>query len=297
MDLRQLEYFVAVAEERSFTKGARRVRIVQSAVSAAVQKLERGLGAELFDRGGPQIELTDAGAALLPEAQAMLAGAQRARDAVAQAGGGLRGTVTVGALLSIMPIDIPAILGRFHVAHPDVTVRLRTSATGTGGLVEAIADGILDVAVVATMEAVAGVRLQHIADDSLQLVVPAGHPLAHAGRVRLRQLEGEPFIDFPTGWGNRTVADRAFSAAGVSRDVRFEAADGGLAVGLVRNGLGMVFLPSSVRAEFGGLHTVEIDDASLNLPIALATPSVRTLSPAASTLVNDIRRSAPALRT
>ncbi|MET7951092.1 LysR family transcriptional regulator [Micromonospora sp. NPDC005324] len=230
MDLRQLEYFVAVAEERSFTGGARRVRIVQSAVSAAIRKLERDLGAVLFDRSGSWITLTDAGAALLPKAQEVLAVAQRARDAVVEVRGGLRGTVNVGALLTLKSVDLAAILGRFHAAHPDVTIRMRTSPAGSGGHLQAVADGELDVAVVATLEPRAGgVRLQHFADDPLRLVVPAEHPLAGSARIGIRQLGGETFAGEEGTTGatrHRGVAQPAVGN-GLKLECEIQAADAG----------------------------------------------------------------------
>src|SRR6201992_1700580 len=131
VELHQLEYFVAVADELSFTRGARRAHVVQSAVSAAITRLERGLNAPLFERTRRRVTLTDAGTALLPEARATLAAAQSARDAVAAVRGGLRGSVSLGIMLSNGPVDLAAVLGGFHAAHPDVVVHARQAAEGT----------------------------------------------------------------------------------------------------------------------------------------------------------------------
>src|SRR6202453_2379718 len=138
MELRHLEVFVAVAEELSFTRASTRLHLVQSGVSSAIKALERDLGAQLFDRDRHRVMLTDAGQVLLPEARATLAAAQAARDAVSEAQGGLRGTVTVGTMLSTGPLDLPGLLGRFHRAHPGVAVRLRLSATGSPGVRPAV---------------------------------------------------------------------------------------------------------------------------------------------------------------
>jgi DNA-binding transcriptional LysR family regulator len=134
MELRHLEYFVAVAEELSFTRASRRLHVVQSGVSSSIQGLERELAAVLFDRDRHRVALTDAGHALLPEARATLAAAQAARDAVGEARGGLRGTVTVGTMQSTGQLDVPGLLGRFHTTHPGVAVRLRLAAAGSAGL-------------------------------------------------------------------------------------------------------------------------------------------------------------------
>jgi len=168
MELRHLEVFVAVAEELSFTRASARLHLVQSGVSSAIKALERDLGAVLFDRDRHRVMLTDAGQVLLPEARATLAAAQAARDAVSQAQGGLRGTVTVGTMLSTGPLDLPGLLGRFHQTHPGVTVKLRMSASGSAGLAREVLDGSLDLAVV-----------------SLPGPAPAGLSLRRTARGRL----------------------------------------------------------------------------------------------------------------
>src|ERR1700727_2308856 len=115
--LESLRKFVVVAEELSFTRASRRLHVVQSGVSSAIASLERELGATLFDRDRHRVALTDAGLA--------------ARDAVAQARAGLRGTLTVGTMLSTGSFDLAALLGRFHATHPGVSVHLRQAPAGS----------------------------------------------------------------------------------------------------------------------------------------------------------------------
>ena len=223
MELRHLEVFVAVAEELSFTRASTRLHLVQSGVSSAIKALERDLGAVLFDRDRHRVMLTDAGQVLLPEARATLAAAQAARDAVSQAQGGLRGTVTVGTMLSTGPLDLPGVLGRFHQTNPGVTVKLRMSASGSAGLAREVLDGSLDLAVVSLPgPAPAGLSLRPVAEEPLVAVGQPGHPLA-ARPATIAELAAEPFIDYPPGWGTRAFADRAFAAAGLDREVPFEA--------------------------------------------------------------------------
>jgi DNA-binding transcriptional LysR family regulator len=145
LNLEYLRRFVVVAEELSFTRASARLHLVQSGVSSAVKALERDLGTELFDRDRHRVLLTDVGQVLLPEARATLAAAQAARDAVSQAQGGLRGTITVGTMLSTGPLNLPGVLERFHRAHPGVTVRLRMAASGSAGLARQVLDGSLDL--------------------------------------------------------------------------------------------------------------------------------------------------------
>ena len=282
VELRHLQYFVAVAEELSFTRASRRLHVVQSGVSSAIQSLERELGVPLFDRDRHRVALTDAGAALLPEARATLAAAQAALDAVSEARGGLRGTLTVGTMLSTGQVDLPALLGQFHGAHPGVVVRLRLAAGGSAELAREVLGGSLDLALLAlTGRPPAGLALHPLSEEPLLLVCAPGHPLAGGSAVTLDQLAAEPFIDFPSGWGNRTVVDRAFAAAGLERQVQFEVADYAAAVGLVRHQLGVAFLPASTTADLTGLARLRLSPRPLRWRLSVATPSTRRPSAAA----------------
>ncbi|MDG4825411.1 LysR family transcriptional regulator [Asanoa sp. WMMD1127] len=297
MELRQLEYFVAVAEEGSFTKGAQRVHVAQSAVSATIRKLERELGASLFQRAANPIALSDAGEALLPEAKAVLGSAFRAKDIVAQVREGLRGTIRMGTLTPIgtrpgaegpLLIDLAAVLGRFHATHPGVNIRLRGVVTGSAGHLVDLTGGDLDLAMVGIVDRPPGVRLHRLGSIRWSFVCARRHPLAAERAVTLADLKNETFVDFPRGWGNREMIDRAFAAGGLSRDVPFEAADPEGALALVRNGLGVAFLPRSCVGDGEHVAVVDVAGADLDLPIALATPADRPPSRATAALIDAL---------
>ena len=146
MELRHLEYFLAVAENRSFTVAAKRLHVVQSGVSATIKALERELGAELFFRGPAGVTLTPAGEELRPHARETLDAARAAKDAVNATRGSVRGTVTVGTLTRINVIDLPTLLVDLHARHPEVVVHLRAASAGSAGLLRQLRDGDLDVA-------------------------------------------------------------------------------------------------------------------------------------------------------
>jgi DNA-binding transcriptional LysR family regulator len=291
LSLDHLKKFVVVAEELSFTRASRRLHVVQSGVSSAIQGLERELGAPLFDRDRHRVALTDAGLALLPEARATLAAAQAAQDAVAQARAGLRGTLTVGTMVSIGTVDVAGLLGRFHTTHPGVSVHLRHAPGGSAGLAAQVIAGELDLALVALPgQAPAGLRLQPLTEEPLLLIAATWHPLAGRREVTLAQLADEDFVDFPPGWGNRTVADRAFAAAGLDRRVPFEVTEFTSAAGLVRNGLGIAFIPQSAAGLDGldGLEVIGLDGPALQWRISVATPTARRLSAAARAFVAEL---------
>jgi DNA-binding transcriptional LysR family regulator len=289
MELRHLAYFVAVAEESSFTRAAERLHVVQSGVSAAIKALEHELDAPLLERTSKRVALTDAGAALLPRARAALDAARAARDAVDQVRGGLRGTLRIGTLTSIGLVDLPALLGHFHRTHPDVTLELSVSTRGSGGLVDALTDGRLDLALVSVPgRPPAGAHLRQLLHYPMELVLPAGHRLVTAPAVRIADLADEQFVDFPAGYGNRRVVDRAFAAAGVDRQVALEVIDITTGASFVRHGLGIAILPRFAVPDEVDLVVRPVADADLDWPLAVATSAVRAPSAAALALLGMI---------
>ncbi|MFJ3757965.1 LysR substrate-binding domain-containing protein [Streptomyces sp. NPDC090080] len=184
MELRQLTYFVAVAEELHFGRAADRLHIVQSAVSMQIQRLERELGAELFDRTPRRVRLTGAGERLLPEARAVLAAAERARSSVVPPAGLRIGTSTgLGAHLD-------RILAAFARRAPDVPVELYSLPAAER--LARVAGGALDAAFVRAVEPVPGVRVHPLWPDPLVAALPAGHPLARCAEIGVGDLAGLP---------------------------------------------------------------------------------------------------------
>ena len=288
MELRHLEYFVAVAEELSFTRASRRLHVVQSGVSSAIQGLERELGAALFDRDRHRVTLTEAGRALLPEARATLAAAWAAADAVAETTAGLRGALSIGTMISTGPVGLPVLLGRFHEQHPGVLVKLRVMPGGSAELAREVISGGLDLALLSLPgEAPAGLAVRPLAHEPLALICAAKHPLAGEKSVPLEALTEEAFIDFPVGWGTRAIVDRAFAAAGIDRQGSFEVADYAAAAGLVGNGLGVAFVPASTAASLDGVARVRVD-AALDWRILVATAATRRASAAARAFLAEL---------
>ncbi|MET7669731.1 LysR family transcriptional regulator [Micromonospora luteifusca] len=286
MELRQLEYFVAVAEEQNFTRAAARLHVVQSAVSAAVKTLERELGAPLLDRNSKRVLLTDAGAALLPRARIALDAARDARDAVAEVHGGLRGTLRIGTMTSIRLLRLPALLGEFHRRHPGVLLQTSAAPSGSQGLIDALAERRIDLAFVSLPGAPpADIHLTELARSVIDLAVPDDHPLASRESVTLGELAGLDFIDSPVGYGNRAVTDRAFATAGLSRRVAIEIPDIATGAEHVRHGLGIALLPRFVVAGAEGVRTLTVTGADLDWTLSLAIPVGRPVGAAARALI------------
>ncbi|MDF3298871.1 LysR family transcriptional regulator [Streptomyces tropicalis] len=280
MDLQQMRYVVAVAETASFTRAAEQCHVVQSALSHQVARLEKELGARLFERTSRRVRLSPAGEAFLPAARQALEAAERARAEVAAATGEIRGRLTVGSIPTVAAVDLPAVLRDYRLRHPQVRISLRTGASER--LVEQVRDGALDVAFLGVQPGFRpqGVRDRELAHGRHVAVVAPGHPLATRHEVDLRLLSEEVFVDFADGSAARAQSDRAFAAVGLRREVAFEVSGVELMVRMVRHGLGIALLPAAFTAELHGLRCVPITDGPVR--VERLVWSRFTPSPAAS---------------
>ncbi|MFF7941339.1 LysR family transcriptional regulator [Nocardia gamkensis] len=261
MELQQMRYVLAVAETNSFTRAAERCLVVQSALSHQIARLERELGARLFERTSRRVRLTAAGAAFLPAARQCLDAAERAAAEVAAAVGEVRGRLAVGLIPTVAAVDIPEALRDFRQRYPHVRISLRVGASEE--LVERVTQGALDVAFLGlpTTARPRGVAAHELARDRLVAVVAPDHPLAGAPTVDLRRLSSEVFVDLPAGIAGRLQSDQAFAAVGLDRDVAFEVTSADYIARLVRPGLAVAMLPSAYTPQLEGVVTIAVSDA------------------------------------
>jgi DNA-binding transcriptional LysR family regulator len=282
MDLRQLSYFLAVAEERQFTRAATRVSVAQPAVSAQIRRLERELGQALFHRDQRAVRLTAAGEALLPHARAALAAADRGRDEVASLRGLLHGRLRVGVA---GPVDhrFAEALGDFHRAHPAVEISLTQEHNEP--LLEAVARGDVDAAIVGVgaQPLPPRIRTRVVATEPLVLAVRRGDPLSRRKTVGLAQLRQQPMITLVRGSGLRTVLENACREAGFVPRIAAEAGELSFLVELAAEGLGVAVLPSSAT-EGADLAVLKISRPRLQRRTALAWNETVT-SPAGHALI------------
>jgi DNA-binding transcriptional LysR family regulator len=286
VELRHLEHFLAVAEERSFTRAAARIHLVQSALSVSVRSLERELGARLFDRTTHSVQLTDAGAALVVEARRTLAAAEAARDAVAAVQGGVRGTVRLGIMHSLALIDLAALLTRYHRAHPEVRLVPSPAEGGSVELARGVSEGRLDLAFASLPSGhPKGLEVRTLAAEEMLLACPPEHPLARRRRIALSELDGERFVDYPPGWGIRVSVDRLFAEAGLHREISVEVGDVPTVTELVRAGFGVAFVSPSTVSETRQL-TLRHVRPHPEFSVSLVTSSARPMSAAARALID-----------
>lgn len=289
MELRQLLYFVAVAEEASFTRAAARLHVAQPGVSAQIRRLEREFGQDLLDRSGRTVRLTEVGAAVLPYARAALAAVAGARLAVDELTGLVRGRVAVGMVASCSSLDIPALLADFHRDHPAVEIAL--SEANSDHLVEAVQAGRLDLAFIGVGAAMpSGLEAQVVADEPLVAAVSQSDVLAEQRTIALNALRDRALISLPKGTGIRACVDDACAAVGFQPRVAFEASDPCVLAQLAGQGLGVAILPKSVAKAYGTqLRVIAIDHPTLRGRLALTWRAEGAISHAARALIGHAR--------
>ena len=287
MELRQLEYLIAVAEEANFTRAAERVRISQPGVSAQIRQLEHELGAQLIDRSGRRASLTSAGEAVLEHARAALAAAGAARQAADAVNGLLRGQLTVGMVTGCTVTPLFDALADFHHAYGGVDVTLIEG--GSAELAAGVRAGRIDLALVGTAgEPPAGVGSFTVVSERLVAMVPPDHPLLTPGPVCLRDVTACPLICMPPGTGLRGVLDQACAAAGLRPVIAVQASAGEAIIQLAQRGLGIGILSESMTGTGRDrLTPMVIDD--IRIPAVLAVIWSPVASPALRELIARCR--------
>jgi DNA-binding transcriptional LysR family regulator len=291
--------FVAVADEGSFTLAADRLHVVQSAVSAAVRTLERELGARLFDRTTRQVQLSDAGRALLPEARRLLEEEVLAREVIQDVRAGLRGSITIGTMqaLAIRHISVAKLVAEFHADHPAVEISVRHTGT-SAEMADEVRDGRLDLAFISlTNEQTPGLALTLLTSEVMMLATGPRHRLAGRKQIDLAELHDEPFADGPQGWGARMASDRAFALARANRNVVFELNDVATTLNFVREGLAVALMPASFTEQVPEIALIPVRRHAPTFNTYLATASDRRTTAATNALVEVIQKHINASKT
>jgi DNA-binding transcriptional LysR family regulator len=289
MELRHLRYFVAVAEELHFGRAARRLNVVQPALSQQVQQLETELGVMLLARTKRRVALTESGRAFLIEAKRTLADAEAAVRAARRAGGGEVGRLRVGYVDLATWGVMPAILRAYRERFPEVELVL--SEMHREPQREALARGDLDVGFFSLRDSdgpFAGVR---VIADPLLVVVPSEHRLARRSSVQLQHLANEPWVLFPRELKTlymELVLSACVSAGFVPRVVQ-EAGQLRTLAALVAAGLGVTMLPDAITETLpSGAVARRLRGAAPRLPLDVVWRH-GDLSAAAEQFVNVAR--------
>lgn len=281
MELRQLQYFVTVAEEANFTRAAARVHVSQSGISAQIRQLESELGAPLFDRSTRIATLTVAGEAALTHARATLAAARAVRDAVDDVNQLVRGRIEVGMVTACTVTPLFDALSSFHRAHPGIDVTLKED--NSDRLVDGVRGGTVDLALVGVAgDAPADLGSFTVVRERLVAAAPAGHPLTRLPSAMLADVCGHPLIALPPGTGIRTVLERGCAELGRRPDIALQASAPDAVADLAARGLGVAILSESMAAAYPDLESRVIIDIDVEAVLALVwkedpSPALREL--------------------
>jgi len=246
MELRHLRYFVAVAEEKNFTRAAERLHIAQPPLSRQIQQLEEYLGVALIEKGSRPLRLTEAGQFFLAHAKPLL---DQVRDlkAMTQRVGKLERTLSVGFVASTLYGLLPDIIRRYRERHPEVEVTLQEMTTVDQ--LKALKEGRIDVGFGRIKSEDPSIRRIRLRDERMVAAVPSGHRLAQRQEgLRLLDLLHEPLFVYPKA-PRPSFADQvlaAFSEANLVPDHVTEVRELQIAMGLVAAGQGISIVPESV---------------------------------------------------
>ena len=286
MNLRQLRYLVALADERHFTRAAAREHVAQPALSQQIRSLEAEVGMALVERTTRKVAMTQAGDMLVARARRALAEIDAGQAELQSLAGVKAGRLSVGALHTMGPVDLSLLLATFHKRHPavELTVREQSSEELAGML----RDDEIDLAFLSVTERIQsrGLALRPLVSEELVVVLPADHPLSASTRLRLRDLERESFISFREGARLRELLVSSAQRAGFAPRIALESNESRRIRSLVSRGLGVAILPRSDAADPGAVVAVcDLVEPSLTRDITLASRAERRPSPAAEAFV------------
>ncbi len=287
MDLRQLQYFLAVADELSFTRAAAQRHVAQSALSYQIARLERETGVLLFDRTSRSVRLTAAGELLLPRARRILSDVADAGAELAELSGLITGRLRIG-MIGSTGIALPAVertLAGFHRRHPGVEIAI--GDTGSGRMADQVRDGAIDLAFV-------GLFRHQVPDDvahhtlhveplvAIEPAAGARAPRRAGARVGLAELADRgPLIEMRPESGVRRQVDEAFERAGVQRRVAFELSTSESVIRFVGLGFGAAIVPASATAGHAAVTVRPLADRAARHPIGLVHRRPQPAAPAA----------------
>ena len=298
MNLEQLRGFVEIARLGNFTRAAEELHLAQPSLSRQISTLERELGSELFHRARGHISLTAAGEVLLPYARRMLADAGTVRREMAEIAGLRRGRVRLGAPPSLCASIVPEVVGAYRAAHPGI--ELEITERGSRGLVAALAEGALDLALLASSDAAAASpvslsRTPLLEEDLVVISSAAQSPVSHGQAIALAAVADLPLIAFPRSYELRAATDAAFAGAGLSAEVVVEGPEMDTVLRFVERGVGVAVVPAMVALDRPGLRAVPLASPKLTRTVSLAHRADMAPTRAAAALRDTIIATADAL--
>ena len=286
LSTRQLRAFLALAQERHFTRAAQRCHLTQPAFSAVIRGLESTLGTRLFDRSTRSVELTPSGVVFAGSAQRLLGEFALVQSDLGDFLAQRHGRVTIAALPSLAAGWLPSVLARFHASYPGI--RMVVLDTLAERCVDAVLRGEADMALAALADDMSGLDSQFLHADRFYVVCPAAHPLATVERVRTADLARWPLVHMARHSSVRRRLDQLLPAS--QRQGDFEVEHLATATGLVQAGFGIAVMPAMTLFHFRrpGLVIRPIAGRALTRSLYLITRRGRSLSPASAALAEQV---------
>lgn len=244
MELRQIRYVLAVAEERSFSRAAERLHLAQPSLSQQIAKLEREWGVLFFHRLPQQIELTDAGERFVQMAQKLLDQAEGLEREMKEYAEGQSGKVIVGSLPITGAYVLPPIITRFLERFPGVELQLVEETSSR--LEQLLVTGKLDISLLTMPIGDSSLVVEPAVQEEIYLALPPDHPLAKEGEVELEMLADHPFILLKEGQGFRNISLNLCNQAGFIPRIVFESSNIQTVQSLVAAGMGVSFAPEMI---------------------------------------------------
>ena len=241
MEIHQLRYFVAVADEGNFSRAAEKVRVAQPSLSQQIQKLEAEMGQPLFDRLPRTVVLTEAGRCLLEFARKILANVADASRCVDELKGEVVGRLGVGAIPTIAPYVLPPLIGKFQKQYPKVILEIVEDVTEN--VARRLEDGELDVAFASTCDESPTIERQSLGHEALLLLLPKDHPLAKKKQVKWSDLKPEKFLLLHEINCLSQQVSELLTANDLRPDLALKGAQLGTIAGMVAAGIGIALVP------------------------------------------------------
>lgn len=286
IDIRQLQVFMAVWENRSFSRAAQEICLTQPTVSGHIRALEEALGVQLFDRGGKKVIPTKAGEFFYPFVRQILKLDSQAEREMAMFLGQERGSLELGGSNIPGQYILPALIGQFKVKRPNVQVILRIA--DTTAITLSVANSDLELGMVGAVVPKTGLRFEPCFHEEMVLIVAPGHRFANCKQVSLADLVSEPFIVRERGSGTRLATENALKAAGnlQIKDLQIVAEIGSTEAvrQAVKAGLGCSIISQRAVEDdlrHGLLYALALEGVQLYRQFYLVWHGHRTLSPLA----------------
>lgn len=280
MELRQLRYFIEVAEREHVTEAAEHLHVAQSAISLQISKLEAELGVTLFERVGRNVKLTPIGKIFLTHTKTALYAIDFAKEKIEEYLDPEHGSIKIGYPTSLANHLLPTVISAFRAQHPDVSYHL--SQGSYAYLINAVKNGEIGLAFLGPVPTTDTDLETHILfTEGFSALVPINHPLAEKESLSLHDLKNDDFVLFPEGYILQKISIDACKEAGFDPTIIAVGEDMDAIKGLVSAGIGVSLLPDGTFSDTTPRFTVRIpiDSPKVKRTVGMITPKTRELSP------------------